>query len=229
MNEIARFKCKICLEVYTDPIYLTCCGELVCRSHLSKLLWDESTITTLACPVCKQSLPKQRFKVIEPIQVLIEDAKEKKRNDPEYQLSSFKQRVQDIEAFNKNSERTIHEKYIELKRKLNLDRENFKLEIDRLADEMMTKLDSYENNAMFASECYNELIKDTKCRLNEYEKFLVSLASTDEDRKSKRVEMEKEIVSLDTKIRDNSDKSITYESIDDEIKKLFGKLVVSIA
>ena len=50
-------------------------------------------------------------------------------------------------------------------------------------------MDSYENDAILASERCNELINEMKCRLDDYEKFLESLASTDEDKKSKMVEM----------------------------------------
>ena len=232
MNEIGHLKCRICEEIYTDPIFLTCCGEIVCKFHINKLLWD-SLSNILRCPMCNESLPKQKFLVVKPIKKLIEDVKEKKRNDPEYQLNNFKQRVEDIETFHESLESKINEKYFELKRKVNLDRESFKLEIDKLADEMIKKLDSYENDAKFVSECCDELISDMKSRLDEYEKVLVSFSKTDEDRRSKRVEIEKEITSLDKKIRDtmsntSSHKSITHESISDEIKKMLGKLIVSI-
>ena len=225
-------KCKVCNDIYTNPICLQCCGGSVCRTHIDKFLSDDYT-GTLRCPLCCESLPKQKFPVEKAMQSLIDDVRNKKLNNPEYQLSSFKQRVEDMKNFHAKSEKAKNEKYSELKREVNSCRENFKSEMDKFADELIKKLDSYENDARSDSGCYDELLNEMKRRLDGYEKLLVSFTSTDEERKSESKEIEKEMRSLDKKINDCESKSIcnkaiTYESMDGEMKKLFGKLTVSV-
>ena len=137
----------------------------------------------------------------------------------------------------KNAENTVHKKFSELRRLVDLDRENAKQEIDRIADCQIKELDAFENQ--FRSTCkskvyldyYDKLIQVLNVRLNEYERCLNSLRSTDADR-TRTSNAIKNV--LDREINDFENELFKYKSIEYErmgnISSLgndFGKLLVS--
>jgi hypothetical protein len=177
-------------------------------------------------------LPKQKFLVVKVLKSLIDQEKEKKRTNPEYQLNTFKERLGEIEKMHKNAEEAMSEKYFEIRDGINLDRDNFKQEIDKLADDLIKRMDLCEKESKSDSEYLSGLINEMKFQLSKYERFLIALEKTDEDRRAKSQEIGEAIVNLDDAIKEFSSKSINNRSLscelmNDEIKILYGRLIVS--
>ena len=123
---------------------------------------------------------------------------------------------------------------------MDLDREKTKSEIDRLADDMIRQLETYEKQFI---EEYNDSYVDLKHfismfvtsnqQLAEYEKFLSLLSTKAEERIKKRKESENLIANLQSKIEELkqnlfSNISITYKSIENKIQASFGKLIIKV-
>jgi len=125
-----------------------------------------------------------------------------------------------------------------LKRLVDLDRENAKVEIDKIADEIIQKLDSYENELKSACkssanfEYYGKLIANIKADLADHEKFFRSLKNINDDRDDKSEEVEQTIIVLEKEIKEYENKllkykTIKYDQMQTKISDIFGKLIVS--
>ena len=124
-----------------------------------------------------------------------------------------------------------------MKRQVQLDKEEATNEINKLAETILTRLNSLEKD--FVKDCksqdildyYSKLIQRMKGELSDFEKCLKSLKNVDEDRKKKSNQIEniisnlgKETVEYENKLFKH--KSIIYVPMKPEIKNLFGSLNV---
>ena len=235
MNLIDNLTCKYCNKIYTEPVFLNCCGENICKEDI---LLFKSPFT---CPICNTDTKKGKFQINQTLHVLIDEVElHKLKIDPSYlkKLKQFKEKIATIESIHKDPLNVIYEKISELKMDVDLDREKAKAEIDTLADEMITKLNYLEDEFKAESSSkeilsyYGNLIGFMKKELNEYEKHLKSLSYTDEDRKKKRNEVAEAIGILEKETNEFKNKlfkhkSLTYEPMQLNIGSLFGTLIVS--
>ena len=234
MNIKEDLTCKYCNEIYTDPVSLICCGENVCKKHIDKIFSKQAT-RSLKCPLCDFDLPNQKFQINKSLKSLLEREIHKLKIDPESEklMSKFKESIQNIVSINNDPENLIHEKISELKRQVDLDREKINL----LADSLIKKLDSYENE--FKNDCktssnlefYGQLVDKMKTQLNEYEKYFKSLNNTAEDIKNKNKEVEDAISNFGEEIKKYENKlfknkRINYEPMKGDFVNVFGKLTV---
>ena len=235
MNIQEDLTCKYCNCIYTDPVSLICCGENVCKKHIDEIFSKKST-QSLKCPLCNSDLPNQTFQINKSLKNLLEREIHKFKIDPESEnlIIKFKQTIQNIESINNDPENLIHEKISELKRQVDLDREK----INVLADSVIKKLDSYENE--LKKDCktssnldyYGQLVDKMKTQLNEYEKYFKSLNNTAEDTKKKNKEIHDSIANLENGIKEYEkklfkNKCINYEPMKDNVDNFFGKISVS--
>ena len=238
MNIIESLTCKFCNEIYKDPVALSCCGKNICKNDIDDLN------DICACPFCGSEIQSQKLSINETLKIIIDEIElHKLKINPKYesQFKKFKEKIQIVERMHNDPENIIYDKLSELRRLVDLDRENAKLEIDKLADALIKKLVSYEIE--FKSECkskknmdyYTKLIKSMNSKLNEYEKCLKSLRNSDKDKNEKSEEIKEEIRVLDCEISDYENKlfnykSITYEPVKNgqKFENNFGKLVVSV-
>ena len=119
-----------------------------------------------------------------------------KQKDPKYEsiLNSLKKEIVNLDTILNDPEYVVYEEISELKRKVDLDRETTKSQIDELADEFIQKLESYQKK--FRAECkaniglehYKALIAASKKQLSEYEKCLSLVENKEKDTKSKENE-----------------------------------------
>jgi DNA repair exonuclease SbcCD ATPase subunit len=238
MNLEEDIKCAICKEILLDPVSLNCCGENVCKKHIDEIL-SKQPKNDMLCPICNSDIQNQKFHINKAMKSLIERELHKIKIDPEHQnvLKSFKEKIKTIESMNSDPENFIYEEFAELKRLVDLDRENAIKEINELADDLINKLKSYENQFKESIKSDSNLVdskslvEKMKKELDEYEKCLKSLVNTENDRKMKSEEVQKsnqlltrEIENFKYKLFEN--KSIAYEPMTGELKKNFGKLTI---
>jgi chromosome segregation ATPase len=161
--------------------------------------------------------------------------------DPKYEriLSSFKTEIRNLEVILNDPERVIYDEMSELKRQVDLNREELKSQIDKLANDVIQKLESFE--AEFKSkykekvdlEHYKGLIETSKQQLEQYEKHLSLFSSKTEEKDERSKASESIINDLQSKIREIkvslfSNKLITYKPIETNKIRLFGELVIKV-
>jgi hypothetical protein len=175
------------------------------------------------------------------IQKLIENELHKFKIYPKYRdlISNFKFEIDAIEKIVNDPENLIYEKFSEIKRQVDLDREKTKSQIDDLANEIIEKLDGYEKE--FRSDCkdklnlnnYNDLISESKKQLDENSKYINLFSIENSDREEKSLEANKLITNLQSNrnILDKDlfcKKTFKYKESYLRVVDFFGRLIVSI-
>ena len=237
MDLLNDFICKYCREFYFEPVFLTCCGENICKTHIKELLKKKES----ECPMCRSYLKNQNFTINKVLNNLMAQEIYKLKIDPAYQdvLYSLKEKIKKIEIMHSDSENLIDKKIQELKRQVDLDREEAKAEIDKQADELINKLDMHQNELIKEAkskevdEYYSKLIKNANNNLGEYENCLKSFGYNDDYRKKKKNEIEQLMKDLDAEMENYERKlfknqnSFTYESMRHSVSYKFGRLIVN--
>ena len=239
MNIKEQLTCKVCYQIYTDPITLAC-GCNTCKQHVEDAI-SKSSSNKFRCPLCNEENFKQKFNINRIIETMIEKELHKFEIDSEHKLilSSFKKEIANLEALIRDPENVIYEKIGELKLKVDLEREEKKNEIDKLADGLIQQLETLENN--FKAGCktnidlerYNGLVVLSKKQLGEYEKCLDSFSSKKEERDEKSRKVEKLVNKLRLEIAEAGNNffancSITYKPSGIASRDLFGQLLVKV-
>ena len=232
--------CKCCNQVYNEPIILTCCGESMCKQHINELVSIDDSNTFL-CPFCNKQIQNQNFIVSKTIQYLLDMEAHKITIDPKYErvLNNFKTEIKNLETILNEPENFIYEEINELKRNVDLDRESAKSKIDKLANDFIQQLETFEKQ--FKEEYktnvdmkhFISLAETSKKQLAEYEKFLSLLSTKAEERDKKSKKSEITIKNLQHKIKELkrslfSNKLITYKPMDTKIQDLYGQLVIKV-
>ena len=241
MNIVEHLTCKHCNKIYKDPVFLKCCGGNICELDIADLS-SKSSNGLFSCPHCNTDLKEEKFQCNTTLKALINQVElHKFKLNPDYvkTLKDFKEKIAKLENIHNDTLFLIYEKISKLKNKIDLDRERAKIEIEQLADGIIKKLNSYE--VQFINETkseelilhYNKLLKGMRNDLSEYEKCLISLNYTDEDRNKIRNNAEIRIKCLDSEIESYKSKvfkhkSLVYEPMKIDFESLFGKLIVSL-
>ena len=240
MNIKEELSCKVCAGIYIDPITLVCCGEIICKQHVEELISKNSS-NKFTCPLCNEENANQNFKVTKLVQKLINRQLHEFKLNPNHEeiFKDLKLEIGNLEAILKDPENVIYEEIAELKRQVDLKREQLKSQIDSSADELIQQLESYE--ARFKKEyktntdldSFIDLLESSKKQLAEYEKCLSLFSTKNEERDEKCKESEKMIEKLQTKVNELknslfSNVLIKYEPIEKKKIDLFGKLIIRV-
>ena len=240
MNIKEKLTCNYCNEIYKQPVTLAC-GDTICIEHIDKIISSDSG-KRLICPICNQEHVNQNHSVNKLVEALLQIEIHKFELDPKYELifNNMKREIQNLEKVLKDPENFIYEEINELKRQVDLDRENLKSEIDELADDLIQQLESHEKQfkADYKTnvdlEYFNVLVESCRKQLNENERCLILFSSKNEERKEKCIQSEVTINKLQPKIKELKDKlladlKITYHQAEIKKQNLFGKLIIRVS
>jgi hypothetical protein len=173
MNEILKelLVCKYenCNKYFEDPIVL-CCGQTICRSHINNLL-DESNIKDgkYICKMCKElhEIHQDCFIIRWDINDLIQSD----NHLPDKQIEvkelylEFQNTVKDLNKL-VNEPLTYLDDYIsDLKKKVELQREELKLKIDEIALDMIFKINKLDEQCKKDIKKYEK--EDTITQFNQ--------------------------------------------------------------
>ena len=240
MNIKEKLTCNYCNEIYKQPVTLAC-GDTICIEHIDKIISSDSA-KKLISPICNQENVNQNHSANKLVEALLQIEIHKFELDPKYELifNNLKREIQNLEKILNDPENYIYEEINELKRQVDLDRENLKSEIDNLADELIKKLESYD--AMLKAEYktkvdldyYTGLVESSKKQLDDYEKCLKFFSSKNEERSEKCIQSEVTINKLQPNTKELKDKlladlKITYHQAKIKKEDLFGKLIISVS
>jgi len=178
MNIIEE-NCKCCKNIYKNPLLFKCCSSNICKQHL-----EEMISSTSRCPQCKnqQTVEKEIFE-----QLKIEFEK--------------------LESFQKHPENLVYEEISEFKKRVDLEKERLKSQIDTIVNDFMQDLESYEKK--FTTEYqanidlndYNGLVESSRAQLIELEKFLKLNSIKNEEREEKSSQREQIIDMLQSRMK----------------------------
>ena len=174
------FDCDLCHKVLVDPITIPC-GNNVCKSHLDKLLKKISKEKNIfQCEICKEEhfIPKSGFKVNKRLQNGLEIQFNTLKLTPIFDeckkvIKTAHRRVAKIETLEKNSEGYIYEYFEDIKRKVDIRREDLKMKIDKYSDEVIQSIEGTQVNYIKISKQVNQIstnIEQSKKELDDYVK-----------------------------------------------------------
>ena len=240
MNIKEKLTCKYCNQIFKHPITLACCGDCLCKDHIKDLLSIDDT-NAFSCPLCNEKTTNQNFKISKIVQAMLDIEAHRFNLNPKYEiiLNNFKAEIRNLEAILNEPENFIYEEINELKRKVDLDREKAKIEIDKLADDLIEQLETFEKQfkreykSKVDMKQFISLAETSKQQLAEYEKFLSLLSTNSEERDKQSKQSETTINNLQSKIKELkrnllSNKLITYKPMETKIQDLYGKLIIKV-
>ena len=139
MNLKEKYTCNYCKQILKDPISLNCCGDNICKQHIKELT-SSSSSNVFWCPLCNEENTNQSLKSNRLIQSMLDIEAYEFEIDPEYEkiFESLKTEIETLEA-------VLNEQINELKRPVDLNREDLKSHIDALADKLIQQLESFGN------------------------------------------------------------------------------------
>ena len=174
------FDCDLCHQVLVDPISFPC-GNNVCKGHLDKLLRNVSAEKSFfQCEICQEEhfIPKSGFKVDKRLQNGLEIQLNTLTLTPIFEeckivIKKANERVAKIETLEKNSEVFIYEYFGDIKRQVDIRREDLKMKIDKYSDEVIQSIDGTQLNYIKISKQVNQIsteIEQSKKELDDYVK-----------------------------------------------------------
>jgi len=174
------FDCDLCHQVLVDPISFPC-GNNVCKDHLDKLMKNISKDkSSFQCEICQEEhfIPKSGFKVNKGLHHGLEIQLNTLKLTPIFDeckavIKMARGRVTEIETLEKNSEGYIYEYFEDIKRQVDIRREDLKMEIDKYSDEVIQSIEGAQLNYIKISKQVNQIstnIEQSKNELDDYVK-----------------------------------------------------------
>ena len=184
MYKVEKFKkffdCDLCHQALVDPISFPC-GNNVCKDHLDKLLKNVSKEKCFfQCEICQEEhfIPKSGFKVDKRLQRGLEIQFNTLKLTPIFDeckavIKTVHEKVAKIEMLEKNSEVYIYDYFEDIKRKVDIRREDLKMKIDKYSDEVIQSIEGTQVNYIKISKQVNQIstnIEQSKKELDDYVK-----------------------------------------------------------
>ena len=216
-----------------DPV-TTICGNTVCKSHLDQ--YEDS----FQCDLCHRvhTVPKDGYKVAKKLQDALSIQLNTLELTPVYDECKkvIKEAQKDVaeiesESIDKDPENYIYEYFEDIKRQVDLRREDLKKKIDTYSDETIESINNTQMTCQKLAKKVNKLSKDfedSKIKLNE----LIRQFDTFKISEQKFHEIKENITDLQSKLKEmltefkNSlinDKEYTFRFEDVQISNVFGK------
>jgi hypothetical protein len=149
MSLKSELTCSYCLKIYRKPVILLC-NHSLCEEHLKDI--DVLKVKTIQCNTCKQEigLDENEFKTNEIVKNLIEKdmhLTEAEKNLKQFIEKSFNEGIRLNEELENNKRiftLKCFEHFQEIRRKIDLQREELKDEIDKIALAMIAQTKEFE-------------------------------------------------------------------------------------
>jgi len=234
------FNCDICNHSLVDPITLAC-GNNVCNEHL-KTWFDLNDIESFTCGICqdKHGVPEKGFKVNKQIQEALEiefcnlEISFASYDDCKTKLEEARKSVTEIKALEENPESYIYEYFSNIKRQVDIRREELKFKIDKSSDDIIQYVENAQSEFVKLSKEVNEIsmnIDKSKKEFDEITKQFDTLVINDQKFESMKQSLDVLNKDLKQTITDYNGYLIgsnTYEFVfEDKLgSEVFGNLIV---
>lgn len=183
------FDCDLCHETLVDPIALPC-GNSVCKRHVDELLEKEPDKTFLECEIChvEHIIPKEGFMVNKRMQECLNIQLNTLKLLPVYDeckevIRIAKENVAKIEKLETSAENYIYEYFEDIKRQVDLRREDLKAKIDKYSDETIQSIESSQLSYIKLSKEANRLAENIDKSKKELDEFVTGFDTFQIDEK----------------------------------------------
>ena len=178
VNEVkSSLDCDVCYQLLVEPVVMAC-GEIICKTHLDKLMTNTSKRKEFfVCGICQEEhwIPKNGFVVNSRLQKLLELELNALKGSPVFdecmkEINKAKENLVKCELLEKNAENYIYDYFEDIKRQVDLRREDLKFKIDTYSDEIIKSVEKDQMNYIKMSKEINIIsvnIEKSKEELNE--------------------------------------------------------------
>lgn len=168
------FDCDICDKLLVDPISIAC-GNTICKVHLDAVLETETNIDsefkTFDCELCHEDhfVPKQGFIVSKQIQDCLKIQLTGLKLTPVFdeckrEIKEARENVSMIDSLVKNSDNYVHEYFENIKRNVDLRREDLKVRFDNHSEQVIRSISNSQLDHAGRSEAKFENILENIAR-----------------------------------------------------------------
>jgi len=223
--------CDICNKLLIGPVS-TLCGFAVCKSHLDQFK------DSFQCDLChrEHTVPKDGFGISRKLQEALSIQLNTLELTPIYDeckkvIGEAQKDVDEIESIDKDPENYIYEYFEDIKRQVDLRREDLKERIDTYSAETIESINNAQKNCQKLAKEVNKLSKDfedSKKKLNEqikqFDTFKISEQKFQEIKgnvsglKSKFKQM---LTTFKNSLIDDTEYAFWFEDV--QISNVFGK------
>jgi hypothetical protein len=241
INEVkATFDCDLCNKLLVDPVVMQC-DSTICKTHLDKLITNGSNEKrTFICEICQEDhlIPKKGFMVNNRLQKLLRLELNALKVSPVFnecmkEIEDAKENVVKIGLLEKNAENYIYDYFEDVKRQVDIRREDLKFKIDKYSDEIIKSVELDQKNLIKLSKEANQLttnIEKSRKDLNELIAQFDILEFNDkkfEDIKASVAVINKEFNKILVVHKDSliGNKKYTFEFKELPIEDIFGRVI----
>ena len=223
--------CDKCNKLLTEPV-TTVCGYTICKFHLDQLK------DSFQCDLChrEHTVPKDGFEVARRLQDALSIQLNTLELTPVYDeckkvIGEAQKDVAEIESIDKDPENYIYEYFEDIKRQVDLRREDLKEKVDKYSDETIKTINNAQKTCQKLAKEVNKLSKDfedSKKELNELIRHFDTFKISDE----KFQEIKENVSDLKSKFKRMlttykssliNDKDYTFRFEEVQISNVFGK------
>jgi len=240
VNEVkATLDCDLCNRLLDDPVVMPC-DSTICKTHLDKLITNGSNEkSTFICEICQEDhlIPKKGFMVNNRLQKQLRLELNALKVSPVFdgcmkEIEDAKEKVVKIEFLEKNAENYIYDYFEDVKRQVDIRREDLKFKIDKYSDEIIKSVELDQMNLIKLSKEANQLttnIEKSRKNLNELIAQFDTLEFNDkkfEDIKASVGVVNQEFHKILAEYQDSliGNKKYTFYFKESQIEDIFGRV-----
>ena len=154
------FNCRYCLELLVRPITLPC-GASICEKHLSLCIRDLND----KCFLCNENHHDVIYNVNEALSKMLELHINSIKLSPKFDacklnIDKSKEFLNELDMIAKDPENYVYEYFEGIKRKVDIHREEMKLEIDQFSDKLIEQINQTRNDCYKLSTKIDKLTAD---------------------------------------------------------------------
>jgi len=172
------FDCSLCNKLLVDPVTIPC-GNSICKKHLPEKVLIEGSYNSeksFKCGICmiEHAVPKEGIVINRHIQNALDIEFSTLKLNPVYEeckklIIEAQSSLARIEVLDKDPESFLYEYFEDIKRKVDLRREDLKLKINKWSDDIIYSIEKTKASCVKLSKTVDRLtieIEKSKQELN---------------------------------------------------------------
>ena len=232
--------CDRCNNLLVDPIVMPC-GNVICKKHLNEILNNISKEkNTFICGICleEHQIPKNGFIVNNRLQKLTKFKLNTLKLSPVFhectkEIEDAKDNMFKVELLEQNAENYIYEYFEDIKRQVDIRREDLKLKIDEYSDEMIKSVELNQMNLIKLTKEVNQMTTVIEKSKNELKKLITQFDTLEindkkfEDIKASVAVVNQEFHKILAEYHDSliGNKEFTFKFKELPIEDIFGRVI----